>query len=87
MKWLLVPLIIAITEDGVIIYIDRAYAVHADMRRHSGLIATMDKGTMISVSKKLGLVTLSSTVPEMQLVQILLFGPRRRQCQGYTNVE
>ena len=60
-----IPLIISITEDGAIIYIDGAHAIHTDARGHSGLYATMGKGAMINVSKKLGLNTLSSTETEV----------------------
>ena len=59
------PLIIAITEDGAIIYIDGAHAVHTDCKGHSGMVSTMGKGAMMSVSKKLGLVTRSSTETEV----------------------
>ena len=47
------------------IYIDRAYAMHSDGRGHSGLFVTMGYGTMINISKKLGLATKSSTETEI----------------------
>ena len=60
-----IPLIISITKKGAIIYIDGAHAIHTDAKGHSGLYATMGKGAMINVSKKLGLNTLSSTETEI----------------------
>ena len=60
-----IPLIISITKKGAIIYIDCAHAIHTDAKGHSGLYATMGKGAMINVSKKLGLNTLSSTETEI----------------------
>jgi len=52
------PLIIKIDDKGnVYIYIDRVHAVHADGKEYSGLYMMMDKGAIINVSKKLGLVT------------------------------
>ena len=60
-----IPLIIAITEKGAIIYIDGAHATHTDSKGHSGLYATLGKGAMINVSKKVSLNTLSSTETEV----------------------
>ena len=60
-----IPHIIAITEEGAIVYIDGAHAIHTDAKGHSGLYATMGKGAMINVSKKLSLNTLSSTETEI----------------------
>jgi hypothetical protein len=59
------PNIISINDDGAIIYIDGAHAIHTDMKGHSGLYVTMGKGAMINVSKKLSLNTLSSTETEI----------------------
>ena len=59
------PLIISITQDGVTIYIDGAHVVHADLKGHSSLYATQERGAMINVSKKLGIVTNSSTQTEL----------------------
>ena len=59
------PLIISITKKGTITYIDGAHAIHTDVKGQSGLYATMGKGAMINVSKKLGLNTLSSTETEI----------------------
>ena len=39
--------------------------VHMDTRGHSGLFATMGKGAMLNVAKKLGMVTISSTETEV----------------------
>ena len=54
-------------SDGkyTIIYIDCAHTVHSNCKGHSGLFVTQGKGAMISVSKKLGLVTNSSTETEI----------------------
>ena len=41
----------------MVIYVDGAYAVHADGKGHSGLFVTMGTGAMINVSKKLGVNT------------------------------
>lgn len=60
-----IPLIIEITEKGAIIYIDGAHAVHYDAKGHSGLFLTQGKGAMINISKKLGIVTTSSTETEV----------------------
>ena len=60
-----IPSVISITEQGAIINIDGAHAIHTDAKGHSGLYATMGKGAMINVSKKLGLNTLSSTETEV----------------------
>ena len=54
-------LVISITQDRVTIYIDRAHTVHADSKGHSGLYTRKERGAMINVSKKLGIVTNSST--------------------------
>ena len=50
-------------NDGkeTIIYIDGAHAVYTNCKGHSGLFVTQEKGATINVSKKLGLVTNSST--------------------------
>ena len=47
--------------------IDGAHAVHQDGNGHSGLFAIMGRGAMMSISKKLGLVTISSTETEVVL--------------------
>ena len=58
-------LIISITMDCMTIYIDRAHAVHVDAKGHSSLYATQKRGAMVKVSKKLGIVTNSSTETEL----------------------
>ena len=72
------PLIISMNEEGTLIYIDGAHAVHTDARGHSGLILTQGKGAMISVSKKLGVVTTSLTETE-----IVLTGERLPKCTWF----
>jgi hypothetical protein len=63
--WRFLPLIIKMINDQMVIYIDGAHMIHRDTKGHSGLFATMGKGAMISVAKKLGLVTISSTETEV----------------------
>ena len=61
-----IPLIIGIDDEGnTMIYIDGAHAVHGDCKGHSGLFLTLGRGAMINVSKKLRLVTVSSTETEI----------------------
>lgn len=64
-----IPLIIEITEDRAIIYINGAHVVHYDAKGHSGLFLTQGKGAMINVSKKQGIVTTSSTETEVVLTR------------------
>ena len=64
--WRWLPLIIKMNGNGeMMIYIDGAHMVHMDTRGHSGLFATMGKGAMLNVAKKLGMVTISSTETEV----------------------
>ena len=59
-------LIIAIDKKGdASICIDIAHAVHADGKGHAGVVVAMKKSAIINVSKKLGLVTTSSTETEI----------------------
>ena len=60
------------------IYIDGAHAVHANCKGHSGLFVTQWKGAMISVSKKLRLVTNSSKETE-----IVYTGERMPKCTWF----
>ena len=64
-------------NDGkeTIIYIDGAHAVYTNCKGHSGLFVTQEKGATINVSKKLGLVTNSSTETE-----IVTIGKRLPKC-------
>ena len=71
-------LVISMNGDGAVIYIDGAHAIHLDARGHSGLVLTQGKGAMISVSKKLGVVTTSST--EMEIVST---GERLPKCTWF----
>jgi len=67
-------------SDGIntIIYIDGSHAVHSNCKGHSGLFLTQGKGAMINVSKKLGLVTNSSTETE-----IVATGERLPKCTWF----
>lgn len=47
------------------VYIDASYAVHPDMKSHSGLVATLGKGGIIAKSSKQKLVAKSSTEAEL----------------------
>ena len=60
------PLVLSIDESGdVAMHVDGACAVHNDDKGHSGLFLTMGQGAMMSMSKKLGLMTTSSTETEI----------------------
>jgi hypothetical protein len=72
------PLIIASDGLNTIIYIDGSHAVHSNCKGHSGLFLTQGKGAMINVSKKLGLVTNSSTETE-----IVATGERLPKCTWF----
>ena len=72
------PLIISMGDEGTLIYIDGAHAAHMDARGHSGLFVTQGKGAMISVSKKLGVATTSSTESE-----IVSTGERLPKCTWF----
>ena len=72
------PLIIMSDGVNTIIYIDGAHAVHTDCKGHAGLYLTMGKGAMINISKKIGLVTNSSTETE-----IVSTGERMPKCTWF----
>lgn len=69
LKWLLqyickthfLPLIIAITEDRAITFIDWSHAIHWDIWGHSGMFVIDGKGALINISKKLSLNTTGLT--------------------------
>jgi hypothetical protein len=73
-----IPLIIMSDGMNTIIYIDGSHAVHSNCKGHSGLFLTQGKGAMINVSKKLGLVTNSSTETE-----IVATGERLPKCTWF----
>ena len=55
----------SIDDDGeACVHIDGAHAVHVDRKENSGMHSTMGKVEMMNASKKLGLVTVSSTETE-----------------------
>ena len=61
------PLIISTDDDGDgHVYVDGAHQVYQDGKGHSGLCLTIVNVLMMIVSKKLGLVTMSSI--EMDVV-------------------
>ena len=53
-------------------YIDTAFAVHYDMKSHSGLIFTIGKGAMISSSRKQKTNSRSSTEAELNATDEML---------------
>ena len=67
-------------NDGkdTIIYIDGAHAVHTECKGHSSMFVTQRKGTMMNISKKLGLATNSSTETE-----IVSTGERLPKCTWF----
>jgi hypothetical protein len=73
-----IPLIIMSDGINTVIYIDGAHAVHSNCKGHSGLFLTQGKGAMINISKKLGLVTNSSTETE-----IVSTGERMPKCTWF----
>ena len=62
------------TDDMNILYwyIDAAFAVHYDMKSHSGLIFTIGKGAMISSSRKQKINSRSSTKAELNATDEML---------------
>ena len=52
-------------EGNVHAHINRAHMVHADSKGHSGLFVMFKNGTIISVSKKFGMITNSLTETEL----------------------
>jgi hypothetical protein len=46
-------------------YVDAAFAVHPDMKSHTGYVMTLGKGTVVSSSRKQTLNTRSSTEAEL----------------------
>ena len=48
------------------IHSDRDHVVHSNRKRHSDVLATIGTGAMMSVSKKLGLISNSSTETDIE---------------------
>lgn len=64
-----IPFILKIDESGkILVYIDGSFAVHQDMRGHTGMITTLGKGAMLSSSGKQKINTRSSTESEIVAV-------------------
>jgi len=60
------PLLIGWDESGVLTWsVDAAFAVHEDMRSHTGAALTMGKGALLSMSLKQKINTKSSTEAEL----------------------
>ena len=48
-----IPLVLKMDDSGrILVYIDRSFAVHQDMRGHTGMTTMMGKGTVLSSSCK-----------------------------------
>ena len=61
--------IIALDGTGKVVWsVDAAFAVHPDMKSHSGMSMTMGKGSITALSKKQKLNTRSSTEAELVAV-------------------
>ena len=52
-------------SDGPRWWVDSSYAIHLDMRSHSGIYMILDKGTTYTTSSKQKLNTKSSTEAEL----------------------
>jgi hypothetical protein len=60
------PLVLGWDESGMLVWsIDASFAVHADMRSHTGYCLTMGTGTLVSGSIKQKITTRSSTESEL----------------------
>jgi Reverse transcriptase (RNA-dependent DNA polymerase) len=68
-------------------YVDASFAVHPDFRSHTGAIMTIGKGAVISISRKQGINTRSSTESELvaadDVIGPLLWTRLFLQAQGY----
>jgi hypothetical protein len=68
-------------------YADASFAVHPDMRSHTGAIFTMGKGAIVSISRKQGLNTRSSTGAEIvgndDIVSPMIWTKNFLEAQGY----
>ena len=67
-------------------YIDVAYAVHPDMRSHTGAIMTLGKGAVCSISSKQKVNARSSTEAELigvdDVISTVLWTKLFMECQG-----
>ena len=59
------PLILCADGKGIGIWIDVLHAVHANMKGHVGIYASMGKGAVISSANRIKLNTTSSTETEI----------------------
>ena len=55
--------------------VDGSHGVHSDGKGNSGMFLTMGRGAMMNVSKKLGLMTISSIE-----IEVVADGERFRKC-------
>jgi hypothetical protein len=68
-------------------HVDASFAVHIDMRSHTGAAMTMGKGAITSISRKQGMNTRSSTEAEVvaadEVVGPMLWTKNFLEAQGY----
>lgn len=69
-------------------WVDASFAVHPDMRSHTGAVMSMGKGCAYAVSRRQRLNTTSSTEAELvgvgDVMGLILWTRRFLQAQGYT---
>jgi hypothetical protein len=69
-------------------HVDAAFAVHPDFKSHTGSTFTLGRGSIISISRKQGMNTRSSTEAELvaadEIVGPMLWTARFLEAQGYS---
>lgn len=83
------PLTLQADGSGVIRWwVDASFAVHGDMRSHTGAMMTMGKGCAYAISRRQRLNTTSSTEAELvgvsDVMGLVLWTRRFLEAQGYT---
>jgi len=81
------PLIIGGDQSGNIYwYVDAAFAVHNDMRGHTGTIMTMGQGAIVGIFNKQKINTKSSTEAELvgvdEPLSLILWSRMFAEAQG-----
>ena len=68
-------------------HVDASFAVHPDMRSHTGATMSMGQGAITAISRKQGMNTRSSTEAEVvaadEIVGPMLWTKQFLECQGY----
>jgi hypothetical protein len=68
-------------------YVDASFAVHPDLKSHTGVAMTAGKGAIINVSRKQNINTRSSTEAELvggdNAMGPLIWTDNFLQCQGH----